>query len=441
MTTLALSWQFFSRRGVRLSLLIVPLLLAPLIYAAPLVSGGLDDLNMVNHFAEEDLDLYDGHGQYQKGPLHAPGFHPDNIYPKAFYNLAGVVLYPYAAINGDDFQVVLVVWRVLNILAAMGSVIAVFLLARRVFNSDAVAWVGALLFAVSPKFLLWTASVRPNPLELMLVIVTLYFCVRLLEGFSYKYFLLAALFSGLAFATKYGGWLFIGVLPLISVYVIWRSEPTQERWVKVVRQQFRLLRTTGPVLAVVLLGLSGVLGWLLSTHSWDPVVLVTDLLERWLSPEKLEGALVHVTNWGWLLRVSTFAALLGSVAAAAILIAMWRISLRLDEGKDFRPRPALYLMLLGLLAGQVIVIFVVAFFVAGPSCLAHPAYFVTQNGYVLHFKVLGGSSGGEAVHSFVETFQIFARNFHYGWIAFGLFLAYAGYREVSERQSYDPARR
>ena len=441
MTTLALSWQCLSRRGIFVPLLIVSLLLAPLLYAAPLVGLSLDDLNMVAHFAEDDLDLYRIHGHYENGPIYAPGFDTNNIYPKAFYNLAGVVLYPYAAIGGDDFQVVLIAWRTLNVLVTMGSVILLFLLARRIFNSDAVAWVGALLLAITPGFLLWSAGVRPNPLELMFIITTLYFCVRLLEEFSYKFFLLAAVLSGLAFATKFGGWYFLGLLPLLSVYVIWRSEPTGEKWAKVIHVQHRLFQKVGPVIVGALLGLAGVLGWLLWTHSWEPVTMVADILESGLPPDRLERALVHLNEWGWLVKTATFGVLLASVAAAIALMVMWRASIAQDRGTELRSSPILYMTLFGLLVGQVALIYTVVFFLTGPLYLAHPTYFVTQIGYGVYFTLLGGSFGAEEPTSIVESSRKFALQFHYGWIAFGLLLAYAGYKEVSQGRRDDTARR
>ena len=297
MTTLILTRQYLSRRAVYMPLLTVALVLAPLLYALPLAGQGMDNINMVRHFGHDDHNLYRFHGQYDQGPLYAPPFDNMNIYPKAFYNLAGVVLYPYTAINGGDFQVVLITWRVLNMLAAAGAVLALFVLARRVFQSDAVALLGALLFAITPVFLTWTSSVRPNPLELLLVFSTLYFCIRLFDGFSYRTFLVAAVLSALTFSTKYGGWLFVGLLPALSIYVIWRSEAIRDNWTDAVKGQVRVFRRVAPLLVMVTAVLGGALAWLLSTHSWDPVELVLDVSSSAFPPDKLERAPEYLERW------------------------------------------------------------------------------------------------------------------------------------------------
>ena len=440
MTTLILTRQYLSRRAVYMPLLTVALVLAPLLYALPLAGQGIDDINMVRHFGHDDNNLYRFHGQYDQGPLYDPPFDNMNIYPKAFYNLAGVVLYPYTAINGGDFQVVLVTWRVLNMLAAAGAVLVLFVLARRVFQSDAVALLGALLFAITPVFLTWTSSVRPNPLELLLVFSTLYFCIRLFDGFSYRTFLVAAVLSALTFSTKYGGWLFVGLLPALSIYVIWRSEAIRDNWTDAVKGQVRVFRRVAPLLVMVTAVLGGALAWLLSTHSWDPVEFVLDVSSSAFPPEKLERAPEYLERWRWLLEVGALGALLVCAMVIGVLVALWRFSRKWESAGSARPHVAIYLFLLGWFAVQIVLIYGLVFFATGPVYLANIDYFVSQVGYMVYYSALGGSYGAVGPPSFVESLRTLGGQFHPGWIAFAGLLAYAAYRELRDRRKDDSMR-
>ena len=441
MTSISLTGLRLSRRAVYIPIAVLMLALVPLLYDLPLVGLGIEDLNMVGYLDEGDLQMYTFHGQYQRGPLHAPLFDNMNIYPKAFYNLVGVFLYPYTAISGGDLQLVMKTWRVFNMLAAMGAVIVLFLLARRVFRSDAVALLGAFVFAITPGFLAWTSGVRPNPMELLLIFATLYFGVRLFEGFSYRTFLIAAVLAALAFSSKYGGWLFVGLLPALAVYVLWRSQHVRDRWADAVKGQIRLFRTAIPFLVTGVMVLGGGLGWLLFTHSWDTTALILDISDSAFPPDKLARAPEYLETWRWLTEVVAFGALAASVIAIGVLVAVWRFSSRWGSTGSVRPSVPLYVFLAAWLVVQVILIYGLVYFATGPVYLARPDHFVSQFGFMIYYTALGGSYGPlREAPGFVESFQDFVNLFHPVWIGFAALIAYAGFREFFGRGRTDQGR-
>ena len=438
MTTVALVRMRISQKAVYIPVMVAILLLPALLYNLPIIGQGVEDFNTVLHFDESDGQLYQFHGQYEKGPLYAVPFDNMNVYPKAFYSLAGVVLYPYTAIAGQDVTTVVVTWRVLNMLATMGAVIVLFLLARRVFKSDIVAFVGAFAFAITPEVLIWTAAVRPNPLEYLLTFATLYLCVRLIERFSYRAFLLVALLGGLAFATKYGGWIFVILLPALALYLLRRNESTGSLWSDFVGGQVRLFRAVAPLLVVVVGVLGGGLGWLMFTNSWDPVALVLDVSGRAFPPDKLARAPVYLENWRWLLELVAYGGLALSVIVIGGLLALWRAARPSTFAGTVAPSAGMYALLGVLLTAQVIVIYVVVYLVTGPVYVAQPDYLVSQGGWTVYWTALGGSHGGlggtaAGVESVGNSFRILVDQLHIGWIGFGGLLLYALYREISQK--------
>ena len=295
-------------------------------------------------------------------------------------------------------------------------------------------------FAFTPTFLNWTTTVRPNTLELFLIFATLFACIRLIEGFSYRTFLIAAVLGALTFSTKYGGWPFVGLLPALALYVIWRSQHTGRGWTNVAERQVRLFRRAVPFLVIGVAVLGGGLGWLLFTNSGDTVALVLDVSAKGFPPDKLERAPEYLNAWSWLLDVVAFGGLLVCAILIGVLIAVWRFSRRWTSAETIQSNVALYIFLAGWLVAQVLLIYAIVFFASGPVYLAHPEYLVSQGGYMVYYTALGGGSGQSELPGFLESFRIFATRFHPGWIGFVALLAYAAYREFWGKHLTDTRR-
>ena len=84
---------------------------------------------------------------------------------------------------------------------------------HRVFNPVA-ASIACVLLAVTPDFLRWSLESHPDFPQLFWVLCALLACCRLANEFRLRWILLASLFAGLAFGTKYIG---IFLLPVIAL--------------------------------------------------------------------------------------------------------------------------------------------------------------------------------------------------------------------------------
>jgi hypothetical protein len=414
---------------VRLAL--AGVLLIPLAYAGPLIATGLEDLNAVRHLDSGEFETVDAWvGVYPRGPFYAGPFKIDHIYPKAFYNLAGVFLYPYSAVYGEDFRVVLMVWRGMNALLGAGAVLILFLLVRRVFGSSVVALAAAGLFAVTPEFLNWAANVRPNPLEQALIFATLLACVGLCEGFSHRLFLLASLAGALAFATKYGGMPFLLLIPAISVYAVRRRAAQDGRLAGIVEEQARALRLIVPPIAITGGMALAAYGWIFSRYDFDGVALFTGLTGAAFPPERLDRVAARLAGWRAYLNPVAWGIFGGLLAVELMLAAAWRWA-RAVPAMSAKSRPWSYAFLFGAFVLQTAAIYLVTFFAAGPAYLVHPEHFVSQVGWMVYYSGFAGSYGG-VTPTVWGALQVTAGE----WAGWGLLVPlglYALYAEAADR--------
>ncbi|MFQ5801484.1 MAG: glycosyltransferase family 39 protein [Candidatus Methylomirabilales bacterium] len=427
--TFAHWWQHRLRSWVPFTLLAM----IPLFYAMPLIGLGMEDLHAVRHLDEGEFTILRAWKDvYPNGPLYAGPFDLLHIYPKAFYNLAGVILYPYSYFWGEDFQTILIVWRSMNALFGMGAVLMLFFLVRRVFHSNAAAFLAAGLFAITPDFLTWTANVRPNPFEQMLVFATLLTCVLLCERFSYRLFLLASLTGALAFASKYGGLPFLVLVPVLSVYLIWRRDGDQDQLTSVVRQQTRILQCVFPLLfGVIGVGLV-MFAWLFYRQGWDGVALFISLSHSAFPPELVPKVVAKLNRWRLFVGAVPWGFLVFLLVVQASLVIFWRWSKKWMSGTAVRPGIVPYAFLLGVFLIQTAGIYAATFFITGPAYVANPEHFVSQVGFMTYYSGLAGSYGNRPPPGFLESLRGTAAEAP-GWWLFLPLVGYAGFVQVRGR--------
>lgn len=422
---------------IRAKPIVVTLLLLSVLAAVPLAYGvavlrlGLDDVNMVRHFDHDEWGLYQAWiKSYSRGPLYAPEFDAFLSYPKLFYNTAGVFLYPYSILNGEDVSVVVTTWRALNMVFGIGAIFVLFLLVKRVFRSNWIAFIASGLFALTPEFLAWTVNSRPNPLEWLLFFTALLVSVRMCEKFSFNLFLLATLAGALAFATKFGAMPILVLVPLLSLYLIWRQGGDPNRFSDIVREQARVHRYLLPALAAVMVvGAVGLL-WALRSTGWDAVSLVYNWTQTGLPNWKLarlfeilesRRTLVNLGVWGGVVGLAM------GVALAALIQSRMRAWV---SGEVIQPRVSLYA---SLFAGFIIVsgaIYTIVFFAIGPAFVAHPDHFFSQIGWQFKNIILGAAYVEAGPPSYLSFVTKLGREFHPGLLAFVPILAYAAYINI-----------
>ncbi|PIR72978.1 MAG: hypothetical protein COV26_00980 [Candidatus Nealsonbacteria bacterium CG10_big_fil_rev_8_21_14_0_10_36_23] len=109
--------------------------------------------------------------------------------------------------------------RYVTALFSLGNVLAVYLLAKKLFNKD-IALISALLLAVNFKAVVNSHIGWPDTYNAFFLLLSLIFSYRIIENSSVKNYLLAGVFLGLSISTKYQ---VFAVLPLLvsHIYASW----------------------------------------------------------------------------------------------------------------------------------------------------------------------------------------------------------------------------
>ena len=412
-------------------LFLVVLAAVPLAYDLPLLSLGTDDANMVRHFDDDEWLLYNAWvNSYTNGPFYADKFDVGQSYPKLFFNTAGVFLYPYSMLAGENVAAVVTTLRSLNMVFGIGGVFVLFFLVRRVFQSNWIAVIASALFALTPQFLQWTVNSRPNPLEWMLIFTALLVLVRMCERFTFKLFLLATLAGAFAFATKFGATPILILVPVVSVYLIWRQRGDPTRFSEIVQEQVRVYRYLLPALAVIMLAGSLFLVWALRSNGWDGVSLAYNWTQGGFQPWRLPNLLETLESQRTLVNGAAWGGVVGLAAGAALLMFM-RTQMRVwAQLEVIQPRFSLYCT---LFVGFIIVsaaAYTIVFFATGPAYIVHPEYFFSQVGFEFRYLALGAAYGDIGKPGYIEFVRLVGSQFHPGWLAFVPLIGYAAYINI-----------
>ena len=105
--------------------------------------------------------------------------------------------------------------RYVTALFSLGNVLAVYLLAKKLFNKN-IALISALLLAVNFKAVVNSHIGWPDTYNAFFLLLSLIFSYRIIENSSVKNYLLAGIFFGLSFSTKYQ---IFAILPLLVSHV------------------------------------------------------------------------------------------------------------------------------------------------------------------------------------------------------------------------------
>ncbi len=104
----------------------------------------------------------------------------------------------------------------------VGNILLVYAIGRHLFNHR-IGLIAALIYALSPVNIYVAKVIRADALMLFFILAALWFCLRLLERNSWRDYLLAGFFTGLAIVSKYPAATFIPVL-IVAHLMLWRRE-------------------------------------------------------------------------------------------------------------------------------------------------------------------------------------------------------------------------
>jgi len=135
-------------------------------------------------------------------------------YGGLFYHLPLIILYGLGWVGGgiDDWTIV-VLLRAVNTLAGIGCIWLSFSIGRLIGGAIGGA-VAAWLLTLTPVFLRWSVEIHPDIPQLFWLLASIYVCCLLVGNRTNKRVVMAGLFAGLAFGTKYSG---VFLLPIIGL--------------------------------------------------------------------------------------------------------------------------------------------------------------------------------------------------------------------------------
>ena len=192
---------------------LVVFLLAYLSYALPLIPQGSDDIRMAAVFSIDEADiLWQIDHLYKNGVGNLPSF----TYGGGLYYSVTLLLKVWSVLGAVTGNTVILALRGFCMIAGIGCLWLTFKLGCLVFDRTTGLY-GTFLLLSFPEFLRWAVDGHPDLPQLFWMLAVLVCCVRLIQGFSWKWITLAAVFAGIAFGTKYGG---IFLLPVIGMSVL-----------------------------------------------------------------------------------------------------------------------------------------------------------------------------------------------------------------------------
>lgn len=112
--------------------------------------------------------------------------------------------------------------RIMTGLFSLASVILIFVLARRFFGEKSALWTAAFL-AFSYVEVYISSIVKPDSIMLFWGILSFYFLLFWQESARKKHLMLAAVFNGLSFASKYTGLIFFLNFAVLSFFLLRRE--------------------------------------------------------------------------------------------------------------------------------------------------------------------------------------------------------------------------
>ena len=261
-------------------------------------------------------------------------------------------------------------------------------------------------------------------------------CLKLSAQYSFKTFFIASLLGGLAFSTKYSGWIFIFIIPIVTTYAISKNSGRSDVWNSIIAQIRINFLTLSPLIIASCLTLLLIATWILVSESFDVVQAILRLSHSAFNSSQLNQAPVYLDTYRNLLQVIAITALSILVVSVLTLMHQW---VKLYRRKNLKigvmePSRYSYGLLCIWFAVLTITIYVVIFFVSAPVYLVHPSHLISQVGFMFFNTALAGSYGSSGADSyFVVIIQLFEQ-MNPGWLALAILIPLALYKHLNDHQ-------
>lgn len=138
-----------------------------------------------------------------------------SVYGHFYFNLALIPLFLMDFFAGVSEQTVILTLRYISLISSALTVVLTFGIARRFFSRPA-AWMSALFLAVIPSsFNLWSIKIHPDTLQMFMVVACLFAASEFVASRKKGWLLIASIFAGMSFSTKYVG---VFLMPIIWLF-------------------------------------------------------------------------------------------------------------------------------------------------------------------------------------------------------------------------------
>lgn len=184
-------------------------------FSLPVSFTGASDIRMVSAFNNDEallLSLF----RNQIDQHHFNGNY--YYYPHFYFNLG---LFPLGVLNyftslSDTF--VIVYFRLISSLFLAGSILLTILIAKRFFGT-VTAWVSLILLLTMPDSLhVYGIMIHPDMAQLFFICLSIFFVCNYLTNNKWKYIVIAGGAAGIAFGSKYGGFLLLTPILLACIF-------------------------------------------------------------------------------------------------------------------------------------------------------------------------------------------------------------------------------
>ena len=200
-------------------------------FTASLIPVAAEDIRMAGVFSIDEADITaEVLRLYRVGLLAQPSFKYGSLYyyiPLIFLKVVGIVV-PISE------QMLIWTMRAFGTAAGVGCIWMTWMVGKRVF-SNVVGQIAAVFLAVNLTVLRWSVESHPDLPQLFFLVAGLYFAVRASQEATVRNALIAAVFAGFAFGTKYSG---LFLIPVIALAVLLAGS-TQGRWLDRFKDRFR----------------------------------------------------------------------------------------------------------------------------------------------------------------------------------------------------------
>ncbi|MFC1478315.1 ArnT family glycosyltransferase, partial [Candidatus Margulisiibacteriota bacterium] len=170
-------------------------------------------------------------------------------YPTFFYYVAGIVLFPFSVLFGLKLGMLTLTLRLFNVIFGGLLLGLIYTFSIYLFKNRYYAFLSGLLLVSTPAFIGAIANIRPHPLELLLIFLSLYFILKAIDNYKFQYIAFSIIFAALVFATKFSGFF---LLPIIAVIYFISTRNTKSLSYNDYQQKYKILTYIFSLLCIIL---------------------------------------------------------------------------------------------------------------------------------------------------------------------------------------------